>query len=259
MKSFTQTLTILISSAVLVLTASAHAVDNKQKKHVLSPWQPAVYDWVGEEYGPKQKKRAYKTYQLVADNLHGSDVEKLNAVNIFYNNVTWINDDEHWGETDYWASPMETILTLGGDCEDLAMAKFSLLRGMGINPKQMMLTYVTIPDRGNIAHMVLYYWHNTEKTGVPLVLDNMIDEVLPKPERKDLAEVYNIDSDNIRIRGKEISSASHKNIRAVRIKYIADAMLLRYLNNDKPLMPYSLQMPHKPIKIKDSGKSSFEQ
>ena len=63
MKSFIKLLAIIISSSLFVITTSAYAADNTLKKPVLSPWQPAVYDWVGEAYGPKQKKRAYKTYR----------------------------------------------------------------------------------------------------------------------------------------------------------------------------------------------------
>lgn len=249
------TIQALLISTLYTLSATSFADSNKG---VLQPWQPEVYDWIEDRFGKSQKKRAKQIYSMAEKYLHSTEEEKLNAVNQQFNSYDWISDQEHWdGLPDYWASPLETILTLGGDCEDLALAKFAMLQGLGVDPNKMMLTYVKIPERNNIAHMVLYYWHNVEKTGEPLVLDNMHKQVLPKSERKDLIEVYNIDGKHIRMSGREYSSKNQSNMRAVRIKYIADTMLLRRLNNDTPLMPYNFTLPLSPTSIKPAGQRHF--
>jgi predicted transglutaminase-like cysteine proteinase len=38
-------------------------------------------------------------------------------VNNFFNDFTYISDQELYGKSDYWASPKEFVLNGGGDCK----------------------------------------------------------------------------------------------------------------------------------------------
>lgn len=119
-------------------------------------------------------------------------MDKLNMVNRTLNNLPWIADSQHWKKSDYWASPMETIATFGGDCEDFAIAKWVVLTHLGIPSKHFRLAYVKIKATGE-NHMVLLYVINP---GDPpeqwdgYVLDNYDPEVKKGPERTDLIGVY---------------------------------------------------------------------
>ena len=52
------------------------------------------------------------------------DTERLKRVNSFVNQqVQFSEDTAVWGQTDYWATPVETLGRGAGDCEDFAIAK----------------------------------------------------------------------------------------------------------------------------------------
>jgi predicted transglutaminase-like cysteine proteinase len=138
-----------------------------------------------------------KLHSLVIENQDKPTDVKLKVTNDALNQLPWITDQEKYNENDYWATPLETITTFGGDCEDMAIGKFMMLRLMGIPKENLRLTYVKIKSTGE-AHMVLAYIQNTnlppEKRSV-LILDNYNKEIKPGKERQDLLGVYLIDAD----------------------------------------------------------------
>lgn len=116
------------------------------------------------------------------------DREKLKLVNDYINKVPWKSDISHWNVEDYWASPKEFLETNGGDCEDFAIAKMILLNDLIKKKENLKLVY-TLVENDPDAHMVLIYHEDNED---PLVLDNIVKEILPISERKDLNPVYAI-------------------------------------------------------------------
>jgi predicted transglutaminase-like cysteine proteinase len=62
-------------------------------------------------------------------------------------------DKEIWGVEEYWATPDETLKVRAGDCEDLAILKWSGLTDMGYDPSIMNIVCGFNAD--NIAHAVL--------------------------------------------------------------------------------------------------------
>ena len=82
----------------------------------------------------------------------------------------------------------------GGDCEDYTIAKYFTLRALGIPDSDMRLTYVNALEL-NQAHMVLTYFG--ENSANPLVLDNLISEIQPSSERKDLEPVYSFNAESL--------------------------------------------------------------
>jgi predicted transglutaminase-like cysteine proteinase len=123
-----------------------------------------------------------------------SSDEKIARVNQFFNGLRFIPDDEHWQQVDYWATPLEFIASNGGDCEDFAIAKFFTLKALGVDGERMRLAYVKALEL-NQAHMVLVYYPAPDKE--PLVLDNLVNDILPASQRKDLQPVYSFNAEGL--------------------------------------------------------------
>ena len=161
------------------------------------PWSDEVFTHVNREFGPDAEERLRYLHDLVRDNQHLSVLEKLKLVNETLNHVPWIADAEHWQEANYWATPMETITTFGGDCEDIAIAKWLVLEHLGVSINHLRLAYVKVRVTGE-DHMVLLYIVNPsdppEKQDA-YVLDNMIDQVKLDTERMDLIAIFDFDVD----------------------------------------------------------------
>jgi predicted transglutaminase-like cysteine proteinase len=139
--------------------------------------------------------------KIVEDGQTLSDEEKLRRVNQFFNRRTRFDDDPRiWGQTDYWATPMETLGKAQGDCEDFAIAKYFTLRSLNIATSKLRLVYVRARFGGPNsqiaqAHMVLTYYATPDAE--PLVLDNLISDIRPASRRPDLTPVYSFNSDGL--------------------------------------------------------------
>lgn len=123
---------------------------------------------------------------------------QLRAVNRFVNTrIEFATDEQAWGEADYWASPLETLARGRGDCEDYAIAKYFSLVAAGIPVARLRLVYMRarLDDGPEQAHMVLAY--DPQDGGEMLILDNLVDEVLPAARRGDLLPVFSFNSDGL--------------------------------------------------------------
>jgi predicted transglutaminase-like cysteine proteinase len=105
-----------------------------------------------------------------------------------------VEDTVHWGVVDYWATPAESVGSDGGDCEDFSIAKYFLLKELGVPIGRLRMTYVKA-IRLNQAHMVLAYYPRPDAD--PLVLDNLEDTVRPASERTDLVPVYSFNDEEV--------------------------------------------------------------
>lgn len=145
-------------------------------------------DFIRSEYGVRAQRTMEKWEELVSSSRKIPEMEKLEKVNLFFNKNIWFTDDiRHWRKEDYWATPMETMATLAGDCEDFTIAKYFTLRELGVDDERLRLTYVRARNP-NQAHMVLAYFPT--RNSEPLVLDNLTDRIRPASKRKDLTPVY---------------------------------------------------------------------
>jgi predicted transglutaminase-like cysteine proteinase len=124
----------------------------------------------------------------------GDDAKLLAEVNAFFNHIPFVSDLAHWGVEDYWATPAESVASNGGDCEDFSIAKYFALKELGVPIERLRITYVKAM-RLNQAHMVLAYYAAPD--AVPLVLDNLEDEVRPASERPDLIPVYSFNDEDL--------------------------------------------------------------
>ncbi|VAX21030.1 T1SS associated transglutaminase-like cysteine proteinase LapP [hydrothermal vent metagenome] len=176
-------------------------------------------DKVSKQYGGSARERLIEWRELIRKNKNNpelSEKDKLELVNDFFNDeIEFLDDIDHWGKEDYWATPVETLVTQGGDCEDFSIAKYFTLKEMGVPVKKMLITYVKALELDQ-AHMVLTYYENPASD--PLVLDNLIDEIKPGSTRDDLAPVYTFNSDGLwmakeRGRGKKLRGGPQRMIR----------------------------------------------
>ena len=148
-------------------------------------------------YGPlgAGKGRIDAWQNLMATQKQGTELERLQVVNRFFNQqLRYVEDIDLWHEVDYWATPVQALIKGAGDCEDYAIAKYFSLRRMGIPSEKLRITYVKALTR-NQAHMVLTYYPSP--TADPLVLDNLISDIRPASQRKDLLPVYAFNAEGL--------------------------------------------------------------
>jgi predicted transglutaminase-like cysteine proteinase len=149
----------------------------------------AQIDRVGRNFGLAAKERVTKWRTLFSsqENQRLPEPRKLELVNGFMNQVSFVSDLEHWGKEDYWATPLEFLASGGGDCEDFAIAKYFTLRALGVPDERLRITYATSLKLRQ-AHIVLAYYVSSDSE--PLILDNLVPEILPASRRPDLLPIY---------------------------------------------------------------------
>ncbi|WP_372864830.1 transglutaminase-like cysteine peptidase [Spongiibacter sp.] len=148
-------------------------------------------------YGQPAATIAMELSTLLGQLGQAGTAEQLEQVNRFFNDRIQFRDDiKIWGESDYWASPLEMIGQGAGDCEDFSIAKYTALKLLGIPISKLRLTYVKLNYGGQgQAHMVLSYY---ERPGdVPLILDNLVNSIRPATERPDLKPVFGFNSEGL--------------------------------------------------------------
>ena len=159
---------------------------------------------VERKYGTFAKNRFVALNKLL-NKLEKSDIKsKLEKVNDFFNSVPYASDKSIYGTNDYWATPYELLSRDKADCEDYAIAKFLMLKELGVPTSKMFLSYVRLTGSGE-AHRVLTYFE-TPSTD-PLVLDNIRRMIFPASERKDLKPIYNF---NPNILNNGTRTSAHK-------------------------------------------------
>ena len=140
-----------------------------------------------QKYGKSARLRLVAWENLIITDNSQTELEKLEKVNQFFNQMEFVEDIDHWGNKDYWATPIEFLGTQGGDCEDFTIAKYFTLKAMGIEEEKLNLTYVKALTY-NVHHMVLTYFSTPGSE--PLVLDNIVADIKPASQRRDLLPIY---------------------------------------------------------------------
>jgi len=146
------------------------------------------------KYGPTAEIRIQHWQSMIHQHQRSQDIERLNAVNDFFNQARFVNDIDLWNQNDYWATPLEFLAKDAGDCEDFSIAKYFTLKEMGLDVSKLRITYVKA-ELFNQAHMVLAYYENP--SAVPLILDNINKRILPASERSDLRPIYSFNANNL--------------------------------------------------------------
>ena len=154
----------LVIFVLMILAGAAPAFTD----HAFEPWEDEVFVAIGKEYGPDAEHRIRTIMELIIANHEKPVMEKIRLTNDILNNIPWIADPDIWKREDYWATPLETLTTFGGDCEDIAIAKYAMLRLMGIPDDNLGFAYVETRDKER--HMVLIFKENETS---PVAAGNM--------------------------------------------------------------------------------------
>jgi predicted transglutaminase-like cysteine proteinase len=126
---------------------------------------------------------------------------RLQKINNYINRkILYTDDIEAWGQSDYWATPLESLAKGKGDCEDYVIAKYFSLRNMNIPDNQLRLIYVKARIGGanstiQQAHMVLAYYPAGEAE--PLILDNLISDIRAASRRTDLTPIFSFNGQGV--------------------------------------------------------------
>jgi len=146
------------------------------------------------EYSVEAYRRGLAINKLLVTLKNQGIQKQLVEVNRFFNQFEYQEDQIHWGEQDYWATPSEFLGTQKGDCEDFVIAKYFALRTLGVPDERLYLTYVKAL-RQNVAHMVLSYFPTP--TSIPQILDNYNPMILSANKRTDLLPVYSFNAKSL--------------------------------------------------------------
>ena len=165
-------------------------------------WDDARLAAAARSSGPQAAAALPALRRLLQEGVRQNDTDRLAAVNPFFNlRLAFREDQEIWGQPDYWASPLEALEKGAGDCEDIAIAKYFALLAMGMPAEKLRLLYVRatqlpgVPAGTPVPHMVLAYYPSPQAE--PLILDNLVPEVLPAGRRTDLTPVFSFNSDGL--------------------------------------------------------------
>ena len=112
--------------------------------------------------------------------------------------IAYRPDIEQHGELDCWQTPAETLALAQGDCEDLAIAKYFVLRDCGrpAGAERLLYAILTPLDTPGlqVAHVVLL---GGGHPGDPLVHDNLNPLRVPLSQRSDLQPVLSFDVNHL--------------------------------------------------------------
>ncbi|MFT5393215.1 MAG: putative transglutaminase-like cysteine proteinase [Gammaproteobacteria bacterium] len=169
---------------------------------------------IAGQYGADARARVLAWEALILNHANEPTHTKLELVNAFFNKLRFLDDIDHWGRRDYWATPVEFLSTSGGDCEDFSIAKYFTLKELGVPVERLRLTYVKALELGQ-AHMVLAYYATPDAE--PLILDNLVPSIEAGSSRTDLQPVYSFNGDGLwmavaRGRGRRVGTASRLNL-----------------------------------------------
>ncbi len=82
-----------------------------------------------KRYGAHGQQTMVQWRNLMRSLETSQSANQVEDVNAFINShVTFTEDSVGWGQSDYWATPLETLGRGIGDCEDYAIAKYFSLR-----------------------------------------------------------------------------------------------------------------------------------
>jgi predicted transglutaminase-like cysteine proteinase len=169
-----------------------------------------------QRYGDTAYNDILELNQVIVAFKNAQDEDKLKAINDYFNKkLEFVDDIIVWKQSDYWATPLESIGKRAGDCEDFSIAKYTMLRVLNIPNDKLRLTYVRAKlYDGDLltvkAHMVLSYYKTPNS--IPLILDNLTPEILPANQRPDLTPIFSFNDKSLWVGGNNqanTNSQSH--------------------------------------------------
>lgn len=147
----------------------------------------------GADLSPSRVRR-------LVGNLPADDAATLQTVNRWVNqSIAYQEDRSLWSRRDYWATAAETLRAGSGDCEDLAILKYQMLRASGVPARDMYLTLARDLVR-NADHAVLVV-RNGDRW---YMLDNATDAILPADRSYDYRPTLSFNSESAWLHGTTV-------------------------------------------------------
>lgn len=110
----------------------------------------------------------------------------LQRVNTALNRHPYITSVENWGVANHWETPYE-FLRRSGQCQDYAIAKFMLLRALGVANDDLRIVVLRDVDR-QLDHAVVVAYAG----GEALMLDSLSEAVVPVAQAASYRPYYSI-------------------------------------------------------------------
>lgn len=159
-------------------------------------WTTMYSRFADQETWPEEqcdKKKFFpcrvKEWKSVLDQQRGGPLSTaLAQVNRYINKYPYVLDQVNWGMLDYWATPFE-LISVNGDCEDYAIAKYYSLRYLGLSPDRMRIIIVQDFNLGGIIHAILGVYDDNNDL---MILDNQIKQVVPANRVYHYRPIYGI-------------------------------------------------------------------
>ena len=104
------------------------------------------------------------------------------------------SDWVQYGYADFWASPLQTMASGAGDCEDYAIVKYVALRELGVAPDDLRLVIVQDQKR-EIGHAVVAVRYEQRW----LILDNRTMAILDADDVRDYRLLFALDRQGTRV------------------------------------------------------------
>ena len=150
----------------------------------------SMFDKFDAALNTQSGQQTMAAFKSQLETLRGLPASKMIAgVNDIVNRVPYINDSNIYGQSDYWATPVE-FLKNGGDCEDFAITKYVALRALGI-PEERMRILILQDLQKNVPHAVLVVYTDNG----PMLLDSQIKSVTPVERVSHYKPIFSINRD----------------------------------------------------------------
>jgi len=99
------------------------------------------------------------------------------------------SDWVQYGDADYWASPLQTLGSGRGDCEDYAIVKYVALRALGVETINLRLVIVQ-DDKRRTQHAVAEVRHEQQW----LILDNLTMTIITAEDARNYHPLFTLNS-----------------------------------------------------------------
>ena len=188
-----------VPSQITLVSASAHfakvsqypALYGTQEKRsrdlkAFTKWTK-MFDKFERQLKNDASARTVREWRENLRDMQGLSIKAMaDRVNTLVNKKRYILDSKNWGQSDYWATPVE-FLQRGGDCEDFAIMKYTALRTLGVPEERMRLAIVQDLKK-NIPHAVLVVY--TEEGAY--ILDNQNKRLVDAERGSRYRPIYSI-------------------------------------------------------------------
>jgi predicted transglutaminase-like cysteine proteinase len=209
---FVSTLSGLLHRSLVVLALTVLVMAGWGMRGALAWEESRLMSQMASLYGEPGVGRLKAWLSMLRAQTGLAPQQQTEAVNEFWNQYLLGGDDRDiWKDADYWATVLESLGKGAGDCEDYVIAKYFSLLHLGVPEEKLRFIYVRariggIGSTQSIAHMVLGYYETPQSE--PMVMDNLVNRILPASQRNDLTPVFSFNAQGIYVAGAQPSSVS---------------------------------------------------